>query len=72
MQIKFSKSNVFTVKLLGESRGGGGGSRGWGLSFVWVCGTLTHPPSPTHYPFQEASNTNFKKINFTFKYQKHK
>ena len=39
MQIKFSKANVFTVKLLGESRGGG-----------------------THYPFKEASNTNFKKI----------
>ena len=28
MQIKFSKSNVFTVKLLGESRGGGRGDLG--------------------------------------------
>lgn len=30
MQIKFSKSNVFTVKLLGESRGGGRGGLGGG------------------------------------------
>ena len=28
IQIKFSKSNVFTVKLLGESRGGGRGGLG--------------------------------------------
>ena len=30
MQIKFSKSNVFTVKLLGESRDGGRGGLGGG------------------------------------------
>ena len=34
MQIKFSKSNVFTVKLLGESRGGGEGRFGGGETGV--------------------------------------
>ena len=71
MQIKFSKSNVFTVKLLGESRGGRGrfgGGQGLRVKFCVGMWYLNPPPPPTtplsfKHQLKENLHSNIKNIN---------